>query len=206
MGLVFVILIHLIGIFALSCIIAFVAAIATYLLSGKEKRRRKIFFSIISPFIGLYTFYFAAGIGSIIVSYVKDVDIGTGDLWYVPLTDKCQLTFIDVDEQAFIEYNNVTVISNVSHLQQSGSKIYVETYEREYFLFNAQKNKLQEFLNENEFRNALLTDQVTLKEAPVFYSDRRSEVAGFALIIAGVVSLATSLFVLHTIKKVVLKI
>src|SRR5262245_1547356 len=136
MGIGFVFIIHLIVIGILSGVIATVSAIITFIASKKETRKRNMWTAIVAPFVGLYTLYIFGLIGSGIVSSVKNVDIGIGDAWYVPLQDNCQLLFIDIPEQAYIEKDGQTIISEVSQLQQINNKIIGKTSDSKYFTYN----------------------------------------------------------------------
>ncbi|SIT21929.1 hypothetical protein [Chryseobacterium gambrini] len=93
MGIGFVMLFHLIIILILSSIIAIIGGLITAFCS-KERKKRKILLAFLAPFAGFYTLYFCAIIGSSIVSEKKNIDIGFGDCWYVPLENDCQLLFI----------------------------------------------------------------------------------------------------------------
>ena len=205
MGIVFVILIHLIGIFILSAIIAFIGSIVTYFISRKERRKRKTFFIIVSPFIGLYTMYFVALLGSIVLSGYKQIDIGIGDTWYVPLSNNCQLLFIDAPELGFIEHDNQTVISEVLQIQQMGNEVYGKTNQGKYFSYNTTDNKLREFSNEIEFNNAVANDKLILKTAIDFYYKRRSDIAGISQIVIGLVSLLSCILFVYLTRRIMLK-
>ena len=199
MGIGFVILIHLIVIFFLGLIIAIIGIITTYFLSKKKKRKRKILLALFLPFIGLYSLYFCGLIGSIIISETKNIDIGIGDSWYVPLNENHQLIFIDLPEQAYIEKNGQTVISGVSKIEQTEKYILGTTYDDKYFSYNLKTNELNGFENEKE-----LDKEPNLKKAIEFYSDKRNEIAGFSLIIVGILSLFISTMILILITKLTL--
>lgn len=205
MGIAFVILFHLIGIFILSGIIAPIAGILTYFLSGKEKRKRKLFLSVLSPFVGLYTLYFCGLFGSIVVSEIKNIDIGIGDAWYIPLPDNCQLLFIDLPEQAYIEKNGQNVISEVSQLQQIDDIIIGKTYENKYFSYNTKTNALKEFSTENELIMHNSNIKPKLINAIDFYADKRNEIVGFWVVIVGLLSFIVSISIVYLMKRLILR-
>lgn len=138
MGIGIVILIHLVVLFLLSALMAAISAIITYAVSNKEKRNRKLLLAAVLPFIGLYTIYFTALFGSVIVSETKKIDIGIGDAWYVPLSNNSQLLFIDLPEQAYIEGNGKTVVSDVIEIQQTEHLILGKTSNSNYFFITQQ--------------------------------------------------------------------
>lgn len=204
MGIVFVILIHLVAIFILSVIIATIASVITYFLSDKGKRKRKLLLAALSPFVGLYTIYFCALFGSIVVSETKNIDIGIGDTWYVPLPDNCQLLFIDLPEQAYIEKNGQTIISDVSQLQQRDNKIIGKTYSNKYFAYQTKTNELIEFSTENELIIQNSNIKPKLINAIEFYTEKRNDIVGSWSIIVGLFSLIISVTLLYLMKKLIL--
>ena len=151
MGFGFVILIHLIAIFLISAFIALVWIVLTRILAKEEKRKRKILFAGLAPFIGLYSLYFLGLFGSIIVSEIKGVDIGIGDCWYVPVKDNCKLTFIDLPEQSYLDDNNKTIIESIEFIQQTEKNVLGKTYDSIYFSYDLNTKDLKEFKNESDF-------------------------------------------------------
>lgn len=206
MGIGFVLIIHLIAIGIFSGLFAVIASIITYFASKKENRKRNIWTSIISPYVGLYTLYICGLVGSGIVATIKNVDIGIGDAWYVPLPDNCQLLFIDIPEQAYIEKNGHTVISEVSQLQQVNNKILGKTANNKYFFYNTTTNKLKEFTTENELTIQNSNIKPDLITAIKFYSDKRNDIAGFALIIVGIASLIVSIAAIYLTRKIIVRL
>lgn len=206
MGIGFVFIIHLIAIGIFSGLIAAILAIITFFASKKENRKRNIWTAIISPYVGLYTLYICGLVGSGIVSTIKNVDIGIGDAWYVPLPDNCQLLFIDIPEQAYIEKNGQTVISEVSQLQQVDNKILGKTGNNKYFFYNTTTNELKEFTTENELTIQNSNIKPNLINAIEFYSDKRNDIAGFALIFVGIASLTVSIAAIYLTRKIIVRL
>ena len=205
MGILFVIIFHLIIIFILCIIIAVIAGLMTFFLCDKEKRIRKLIFSVISPFVGLYLIYFCGLFGSIVVSEIKNVDIGIGDSWYVPLPNNCELLFIDIPENAYIEKNGQTVISEVSQLQQIDNEIIGMTTTNKYFSYNTKTNALKEFLSKDELIIQNSNIKPKLINSVDFYTDIRDEIAGFWFILVGVLSVIISITVLYLLKRLIIK-
>ena len=204
MGIGFVIIIHLVAIFILSAVIAFVWAILTRLLSKQEKRKRKILFAGLAPFIGLYTLYFLGLFGSIIVSEIKGFDLGIGDSWYVPLSDKCKLTFIDLPEQASLNENSRVLVDNLNLIQQTKDKIICKTYDSIFFIYEIKTSSMTKYKNEIEFTKTNPTINLNLTNAWNFYIERKNEIAGSSFIVVGLISLFVSGFILWTIRKLLL--
>ncbi|MBC7749163.1 MAG: hypothetical protein H7Z76_11420 [Methylotenera sp.] len=206
MGIGFVFILHLIAIGIFSGLIAAIVSIITFFSSKKENRKRNIWTAIFSPFVGLYTLYMCGLIGSGIVSTIKNVDIGIGDAWYVPLPDNCQLLFIDIPEQAYIEKNGQTVISEVSQLQQLDNKILGKTGSNKFFSYNTTTNELKEFTTENELIIQNSNIKPNLINAIEFYSDKRNDIAGVALIFVAIASLIISLTAIYLTRKIIVRL
>lgn len=94
MGTGFVILIHLVGIFILSTAIALAGSVIVYCTGRKQTRPRRLFFATAAPFTGLFSLYFFYLTAAVIISGLKDTDIGIGDTWYIPLSRDSRLLFI----------------------------------------------------------------------------------------------------------------
>lgn len=198
MGAGLAILIHLVLIFFLSLTIAFFSGLITYFVSNKNKRKRKLFLAIFTPFQILYTYYITAIIGTMIVSEIKNVDIGFGDSWYAPLTETSQILMIDLPEQSFIESKGETLISDVSNIQQVNEKIYGKTYAGNYFSINLTNNKLNKYANENELLKKESLKNIHLVKTMDFYQTRKEEVSGalnsIVIILSIIISIGTVLF------------
>jgi len=203
MGVGFVIFLHLIVIFILSVIISIVVGLLTFHLSKKEKRKQKVFAAILSPFFGLYTLYFVGLLGSIVVSEIKNVDIGIGDSFYVPLIDNCELRFIDSPDYAYIENNGQQIIHDISKIQQIDYQIFGKTKDDGYFSYDIQKNELIKFKDENELTVDESNEKLELINISEFYSDKKSEATGFSLIIVGVISLIASVTIVYMLIKLI---
>lgn len=206
MGIVFVIIIHLIVIGILSAIIAAILTIVTHFASSQSVKARNILISIVSPFVALYTFYIFGLVGIGIVSTINNIDIGTGDVWYIPLPNDCQLLFIDLPEVAFIEKNGRTVISNVSQLQQFDNIILGKTNNNNYFSYNTKTNTLKEFTSEKDLLLRNSKNNLKLVDAIDFYYEKRNEIAGTESIAVGIVSLFLSLAAIYFTIKVILRL
>ena len=206
MGIGFVFILHLIAIAAFSGIIAAIVTLITFFFSKKENRKRNMLTSICSPFVGFYTFYMCGLFGSGIVSVIKNVDIGIGDAWYVPLPNNCQLLFIDIPEQAYIEKNGQTVISEVSQLQQLDNIILGKTGNNNFFYYNTTTNELKEFATENELIIQNSKIKPKLINAIEFYNDKRNDIAGVALFCVGIASLMMSLTAVYLARRIIVRI
>lgn len=203
MGIGIVIFLHLIVIFFLSAIISLVVSLLTHFLSNKEKKKQKVFAALLSPFFGFYTLYFTGLVGSIVVSEMKNVDVGIGDSFYVPLIDKCEQHFIDVLDNAYIENNGQQVVRDISQIQQIDYQILGKTRDEEY-LYDIKKNELTKFNGEKELSMENSNGKLKLEKVDNFYLKKRNEVAGFYLIVVGIISVIVSGTVVYmTIKLIV---
>ncbi|MGC4128836.1 MAG: hypothetical protein QM564_04590 [Bergeyella sp.] len=205
MGIGFVILIHLIAIFILSIAVAVIASIIVYFVSKKERKKRKILLAFIAPFVGFYTLYICATIGSIVVSEAKNIDVGIGDAWYVPLENNSELLFIDIPEQASIRKNltGESVISEISHIEQNGNRVFGKTYDNTYFSYDTKTDELKNFATEKELTASNSGKKIILKDAYDFYAEKRNEIAGVWLIVIGILSLIISIGVVYLLKEII---
>lgn len=206
MGIGFVLIGYYILIGIIGGIIAAVATLTTYLLSKKENRKRNIVIAVLSPFIVLYTFVTSLLIGLIIVSENKGIDVGIGDCWYVPLSENSQLLFIDIPDAGYIEYSEQPVISGVTQLQQINNIILGKTNNDTYFVYNTTTNNLNEFKTENELISKNSNIKPNLIDANTFYSNKRNDIAGNALLFATVSSLIISLAALFLTVIIIVKL
>jgi hypothetical protein len=204
MGIGFVILMHLVAIFLISSLMALCWILLTWFFSKIEGRKKKMFFAGIAPFVGLFTLYFFGLFGSIIVSEIKDVDIGFGDCWYVPIKANCKLTFIDLPEQAYLEDDNKTLIENVAYLQNTKDKLVGKTYDDIYFLYNIKSKKFSTFKNETDFSKANNFQELNFIKAMDFYIERRKEVSGTYFMLVGIISLFITILLLWFLRKLIL--
>ena len=188
MGILFSILIHFVAIFIVSCILAFVIGIGTYFMSNKNKKRRKIFLAIITPFQALYTFYIIALIGAIIISETKNVDIGIGDSWYVPISNSCRILMIDLPEQAYLECDGSTIFSEVSHIQLQDNKVYGKILNDDFFSLNMTDRASKRYASESELKMKEKIAQLKLEETEKFYHQRKWEITGTSTILVLIIS------------------
>lgn len=205
MGIGFVIFIHLVAIFIIGIFISIVAGAITIIYYRKDKKRRhRIFLSLIAPFFGLYTFYFTGLFGCTIVSEIKNVDIGIGDSFYVPLIDNCSLHFTDLPEYAYISNDGREIIENISDLQQTDYLVFCKTYNNEFFSYDIENKLLKKFENESSLQMSFPEIKIELVKTYEFYVAKRKSVIGSSLIIVGTVAFILSLAILYLLKKAIL--
>ncbi|WP_298119423.1 hypothetical protein [Flavobacterium sp.] len=193
MGFGLSILLHLIFLFIVSSIIAFFSLIITYFISSPEKKKRKLILSIFIPFHIFFSFYIFVFIGSVFISEIKKVDIGIGDSWYAPIDESYQILMIDLPEQAYIECDGKSILSDVSEIQQIEKKVFCKTYNEKYYSINLIEKKLTEYQNIEELKKAENFSKPNLIKVEEFYHKRKWQISGSATIIIGILSLITSI-------------
>ncbi|MGC3945546.1 MAG: hypothetical protein QM762_13685 [Chryseolinea sp.] len=203
MGIGFVILLHLVGIGIVSVIVSIPTGLLTTLLSSKERRKQKVFAAVLSPFFAFYTFYFVALFGSIVVSEIKNVDVGIGDSFYVPLGDNCELRFIDLPEYAYIENNGKQIVYAISEVQQVGHHIYGKTTDDKYFSYEIKAGELKKFDSMDKLLVKSSAMEIELTPVNEFYNDRRSTVVGFWMIAVGIIAAIASLTIVYLLIRVI---
>lgn len=203
MGVGFVIFIHLIAILILSVLVSLFSGVATILLvKKKEKRKHKIFLAFVAPFFGFFTFYFTALFGSILIYEIKQVDVGIGDYFYIPLAKECKLGFVDSFEHGFIECNEKDVIQKISEIQQVDSRIFGRTYDNKYFIFDIDKNEILKLTSEHELQTE--HDKIELTEVNKFYSEKKDSIIGYSKILVVAIALITSIGIILMLKTAIL--
>lgn len=203
MGIGVSIVLFIIAIGVLSFILGSIGSLITYFLV-KKKRRRKILFAFIVPFLGLYTIFFCGIIGSVIVSEIKRVDIGIGDAWYVPLKNSRQLLFIDLPKEGYIsnEETGQLLVSDIIEIEEKGDAIFGKISDNEYFYYNIQTDEIKKFDNESELIEINFGEKLRLTNAYEFYLTKYKDIAGNWFVMVGFISLTISLLVLYTTKKI----
>lgn len=204
MGFGISILLHLIFLLIISSIIAFFSLIITYFASKTKNKKRKLFLSIFIPFHIFFSFYLFAFIGIVFVSEIKNVDIGIGDTWYAPIDESYQILMIDLPEHAFIEFNGNSILSDVSEIQQIDKKVFCRTYHEKFYSINLIKNKLTEYQNIEELKNAENLPNVNLIKVDKFYQTRKWEVSGILTIIIVALSIIISIITAIAIYKFII--
>ena len=194
MGIGFVILIHLFIIAFLSSIGAVLCGLLTYFISGKERRRQKVILAVIAPFVGFYTFYIVGITGLSIVSEHKNVDVGFGDAWYVPLQHNYQLLFIDIPEQAGINNKTgETLVSRVTKIEEYGNQIFGKNFDNKYFLIDTKTDVVKTFDTESDLTALHPVKRLNLTDATQFYSERKDSIMGYWSFLIGFLSLIISI-------------
>ncbi|MBW8524564.1 hypothetical protein K0U91_03950 [Chryseobacterium chendengshani] len=204
MGLLFVIFFHFIAIFILSFIIGIVALLLIYFLDKGEKKKRKLFIGFSAPFIGFYSLYIFAFLGSVFVSEIKNVDMGVGDAWFVPLENKYELLFINLPETAFIAKhdNGEILVSDITDIEERNNIILGKKDSDSFFSFNTDTEELKEFDNKEALSKAY--DKIKLENAYKFYSEKRDDISGSWFIMVGIISLLASIILLYVFKRIFL--
>lgn len=205
MGIGFVIIFHLLFLTIVSTIMGITIGLTTYF----KDKSRSVLNSLIKsgiPFVFLFSLYFLILIGATIISIYKNVDIGIGDSWKVPLNNKCDLNFIDLPEQASIYCGKESLVNDISHLKQDKDKIYGKTYEDEFFSYNLTTSILKKYKSETEFISNETENPKTFFTAMKFYSERKNEICGTETNIMGILSLMLSILITILYFKLTMKI
>ena len=205
MGFIFVIILHLIALAILSGIIAAIsAAVILIITKNNEQRKKRIFLAASLPFHFFFTLYILAFAGTFIVSEIKDVDMGFGDSYYVPVNETCSIQMIDVIENAYLDCSDQTVISGVSRIFPTESKIYGEKTNGKFFCYELSNAELRTYSNFSKLTTKEKKADIELIEIGDYYHQRRNEVAGTATIIVGIIALILTIMSMLLIRKTVL--
>ena len=204
MGIGFVILAHLIIIFILSVIIAGMGAAIASVASKSENKKRNIILSVISPFIGLYTLYFCLIFGAVAVGAYTNTDIGIGDSWSVSMSTNCQLIFIDIPENGFLECDGKDIAFGVSEIAQDNNYIYGRTGNANYFLYNKRTKELKDY-TKDDFEKEFAV-KIKLSDANDFYFEQRAHLTGILPGVMAIASLLISIIVVYITIRIGIKL
>ena len=204
MGIILGIIIPIILIFIVSSIIALISGILTYFLSNNEKKKRKVFIAVVAPFQILYSFFFILLIGGLVISETKNIDIGIGDSWYVPLNNSCEILMIDITDKAFLKCNEETLLSDITDLQLKNNKVYGKTNNNKYFSLNLNNNITQHYLNENDLKESENITVLDLQKTNDFYNNRKWELTEYLIILDFILATFFSVFGFCILYKIIL--
>jgi len=189
MGIGFVIALHLVLLGTLSLLIAFVSITLTYFFGGKSKRKRKLFLAGLIPFQFLFSLYILGLTGMGVVSSIKNVDIGIGDSFYVPLSNTCKILMIDSPTEATLLLDDEPKFSSITKITVTEEWVVGSTSKGEYFGLNLQTGDVKSFESSLHLLNHFQLENAKLFEVEEFYSKRKQEVAGSLSIMIGILSL-----------------
>jgi predicted PurR-regulated permease PerM len=192
----------LILVFIVGLIIALIAAIVTYSIN---KSKRKSFLAFCLPFIFIFTLFFSALIGSIIVSEVKNVDIGMGDSWYAPINDSYQIGMIDVPDAGYIQCNQGVLVNDIAELQEyPDNTIKGKTTSGQFFVLNLNNREVNYYSSEQELIKNTGTNGFAFIKVADFEAQKYKQAAGTGILIAGILSLIISILVSYLFSKIFL--
>ena len=194
MGLLFVILLHFVAIFIVSSIFALLSGVITFSVS-KNNRKRKTFLAAAVPFLFFYSLYISGLISLIIISEIKNTDIGIGDYAYVPLNDSCKIEMIDIPDRAYIKCNGKTIATDVIKINKFKNKIIGSNSNFRFFALDLQESRIDYYSNEQELIENEDADGYTLMDVDKFYSKQYYDVAGKSIILGGIISFVFSVLI-----------
>ncbi|MGH1520686.1 hypothetical protein [Chryseobacterium sp. JK1] len=175
MGVGFVIVLHLFLLSVVGFIVGIVSSVVTYFAGKKERRRSKVVVAFMAPFAFLYTFYIGGLIGVSILADRKNVDIGIGDDWHVPLENNHILSFLELDEPgAIVEKSGRSVVWDVVAIEEKGNQVVGKRENNQYFSYDTQTNEVHEFNTESELKAASNDKEIKLMNVSKFYSEKKS--------------------------------
>lgn len=176
MGVGFVIVLHLFLLSVLGFIGGIISSVVTYFTYKKERRRSKVIVAFMAPFIFLYTFYICGIIGLSILADQRNVDIGIGDDWHVPLENNHTLSFIDMYAPgSIVEKGGRIVVWDIVAIAEKGDQVFGKTEDNQYFSYHSKTDEVQEFNTESELKAANTGKEIKLMNVSDFYSQKKSE-------------------------------
>lgn len=155
------ILIHLFISFLLSAVIALPLAGGLYVFS-KRKRKRRVIFGLISPFVFMFSFYFMCLIGGLVCASVFKTGCGMDGYWHTELPNGYVIeSFEDEFNSKYLTGNIIKdeklIVEWVTKVNISGETIFGERYDvneapgNEYFFsLDTKTGELDQYLSLNE--------------------------------------------------------
>ncbi|MFT6211741.1 MAG: hypothetical protein ACJATE_002384 [Bacteroidia bacterium] len=206
MGPLFALIFQLILVCILSGILGVIALGLTYFIAGKHKKKRKLFLAFTTPFLAIGTIYVLLLISSIAISFIKDVDIGIGDAWHVPLNGNSYLLMIDVMDDGDIMCGDepVSLVSYVTHLQMVGDKVFLKNQGGQFMTVDLVKCTTVSSTSIDAIKRIEGLAELELVEIDDFYFKRKQEVAGAEMNIGFAVSLLVTLLAVFVFVRLVL--
>ncbi len=174
------ILIQLIIFFLLSVVIALPLAGGLYVLS-KRKRRRRVIFGLISPFVFMLSFYFMCLIGGLICATAFKTGCGLDGYWHAELPNGYVIeSFEDEFNSEYLTGNIIKdeklIVEWVTKVNISSDTIFGEQYDvREapgseyYFSLDTKTGELDQYTSLNEAQRYKPNIITSLTDIESFY-------------------------------------
>lgn len=174
------IIIQLVIFFLLSVVIALPLAGGLYVFS-KRKRKRKVIFGLISPFVFMFSFYFICLIGSLICASAFKTGCGTDGHWHTELPNGYVIeSFEDEFNSEYFTGNIIKdeklIVEWVTKVNISGDTIYGERYDvnetpgsEYYFSLDTKTGELAQYTSLNETQKYKPNILTSLTDIESFY-------------------------------------
>lgn len=174
------ILIQLIIFFLLSVVIALPLAGGLYVFS-KRKRKRRVIFGLISPFVFMFSFYFMCLIGGLICATAFKTGCGMDGYWHTELPNGYVIeSFEDEFNSEYLTGNIIKdeklIVKWVTKVNISGDTIFGEQYDvneapgsEYYFSLDTKTGELDQYSSLNEAQRYKPSIITSLTDIESFY-------------------------------------
>lgn len=174
------ILIHLIISFLLSAVIALPLAGGIYVLS-KRKRKRKVIFGLVSPFVFVFSFYSMCLIGGLVCATVFKTGCGMDGYWHTELPNGYVIeSFEDEINSEYLTGNIIKdekrIVEWVTKVNISGDTIFGERHDvnetpgsEYYFSLDSKTGELDQYTSLNEVQRYKPNILTSLTDIESFY-------------------------------------
>lgn len=174
------ILIHLFISFLLSAVIALPLAGGLYVFS-KRKRKRKMIFGLISPFVFVFSFYFMCLIGGLVCASIFKTGCGMDGYWHTELPNGYVIE--SIEDEFNNEYLTGNIIKDeklivewVTKVNISSDTIFGERYDvneaprsEYYFSLDTKTGELDQYISLNEAQRYKPNIITSLTDIESFY-------------------------------------
>lgn len=174
------ILIQLIILFLLSVVIALPLAGGLYVLS-KRKRKRRVIFGLVSPFVFVFSFYSMCLIGGLVCASVFKTGCGMDGYWHTELPNGYVIeSFEDEINSEYLTGNIIKdekqIVEWVTKVNISGDTIFGERYDvnetpgsEYYFSLDSKTGELDQYTSLNEVQRYKPNILTSLTDIESFY-------------------------------------
>lgn len=174
------ILIQLIILFLLSVVIALPLAGGLYVLS-KRKRKRRVIFGLVSPFVFVFSFYSMCLIGGLICATAFKTGCGMDGYWHTELPNGYVIeSFEDEINSEYLTGNIIKdekrIVEWVTKVNISGDTIFGERYDvnetpgsEYYFSLDSKTGELDQYTSLNEVQRYKPNILTSLTDIESFY-------------------------------------
>ena len=199
MGILFLV-IWLVIFAIIAVIFGMIGVVIIYPLLSKNKRKRKMLLTFLTPIVGIASYVGSSVIAMIIISGLLSIDIGFGDFWKAPLPNDYQVLSVDIPDNGSIYKdgdNRAEGIDGVQQIEVIGDTV-IGLSGNKFFLLDTKIDKVTYYSSDLELQKRVGKPNIALISNDDYYWAVREK----AYIIGGIICLLFTLSVLFVMWKI----